>query len=57
MAKKNQQEPKELLTEQQWIAKMKKNGLELYNTKDLKPKLKAFYAIEAAIVKTLEHNA
>jgi len=57
MAKKDQQTGEQLLTEKEWIAKMKKNGLELYNTKDLKPKLKAFYAIEAAIVKTLEHNA
>lgn len=57
MSKKNQQETKELLTEQQWIAKMKKNGLELYNTKDLKPKLRAFYAIQEAIVKALEYNA
>jgi hypothetical protein len=44
----------EKLTEQQWIAKMKKAGFELYKTKDLKPKLNAFYKIQDVIVGTLD---
>lgn len=46
--------PEQKLTEQQWIAKMKKAGLELYETKALKPKLNAFYKIQDTIIGTLD---
>lgn len=39
----------EKMTEQQFIAKMKKAGFELYKTKDLKPKLKCFYKIQELV--------
>jgi hypothetical protein len=46
-------EPK--MTEQQFIAKFKKAGFELYKTKDLAPKLRAFHKIKdiANEVKTM----
>lgn len=44
----------EKLTEQQWIAKMKKAGFELYKTKDLRPKLNAFYKMQDIIVGLME---
>ena len=34
------------MTEKQLIAKFKKAGFELYKTKDLKPKLNAYYKIK-----------
>lgn len=39
------------MTEQQFIAKMKKAGFELYKTKDLKPKLDAFYKTQEIVKK------
>lgn len=39
------------LTEQQFISKFKKAGFDLYKTKDLKPKLDAFYKIQEIVNK------
>lgn len=39
------------MTEQQWIAKFKKKGFELYKTKELLLRLNAFYKIENIIAK------
>lgn len=39
----------EKLTEQEFIAKFKKEGFDLYKTKDLKPKLTAFHRIDEIV--------
>lgn len=39
------------MTEQEFIAKFKKAGFELYKTKDLKPKLEAFYKMQEIVKK------
>jgi hypothetical protein len=43
------------MTEQQWIAKMKKAGFELYKTKDLKPKLDAYEKAKNILNKATKH--
>lgn len=41
------------MTEQQFIAKFKKAGFDLYKTKDLRPKLRVFYKVRD-LVKEIE---
>jgi hypothetical protein len=45
------EKPEPKLTEKQFIAKFKKQGFELYKTKDVKPKLDAFYKMQEFINK------
>ena len=41
-------------TEKEFISMFKRKGFELYKTKDLKPKLKAFYKFQEIISKIKE---
>lgn len=43
--------PEEKMTEKQFISKYKKHGFNLYKTKDLKPKLDAFYKMQEILNK------